>query len=236
MADLSKLDQMPPELPALAKMYASHLHFMGDSAALIIAQSAKETGWWTSKLFREGKGLVGMQYARLEANRKYQTGKPVPLKYGVLHAGYLTYADSLRDRERLLRQLNEQARDAGRTDLVDNIWGLLAWKWAPPDPKYPENAQYVEHIQQIIRDYGLERFDTVHPPPRPDLNPTEPYRPTDPRDNYHALPGTNSDRPRPGLPYWLVGILLLLVAFLSGQAAGGGWMGVVIEVAKRAIQ
>ena len=215
--------RFPPNFVELAKLYASHTHHLGDKASIILAQGALESAWFTSRLWMEGQNPFGIQSARHPDNRRHQTGKSVTLKGGVPHAGYVTLADAFKDRERVIRQHAKQ--HPGKT-----IWERFELAWAPPDPRYPTNEGYSAKLQKIIKEYDLERYDTAHPPPRKDLDPTEPYRPTDPRDSYHNLPGTNSERPRPGLPYWLVFILLLLGAFFAGQAAGPGPLGPLINL------
>lgn len=218
----------PAGFAELAKVYASHTHQIGDKASIILAQAALESGWFTSKLWKEGNNPFGIQAAMHPDNRKYQTSATVYLKGGVPHAGYLVVVDAFRDRERVIKQHAKQ--HPGKT-----IWERFELSWAPRDPRYPSNEGYSAKLKKIIEEHQLERFDTAHPPPREDLNPSEPYKPTDPRDTYHNLPGINSDRPRPGLPYWLVVLGLVVSAFLAGSVSGTSWVGILIEVLKRLV-
>jgi len=198
MAD--PLARMPPGFLQLAKLYAGRNAHLGATAALIIGQSALESAWWTSRLWREGRGAFGIQQARVLKNRRHQTGEPVDLG-GVLHAGYLTLADCFKDWERLVRQ---HAADHPRLD----IWERLDRVWAPPDPRYPSNVGYSGKIRAIIRDYDLERFNTDIPAPRADLRPTEPYvPPPDPRDGPWTSGGSD-------MPWWLTLVSFLLPKLL----------------------
>lgn len=223
MADTS----FPPGFIELAKVYASHCHQLGDKASIILAQAAIESGWFTSRLWKEGKNPFGIQSARNPANKKYQTGTPVILAHGVPHAGYMVVGDAFRDRERVIKQ--HAAAHPGK-----DIWERFDLSWAPKDPRYPSNEGYSSKLKKIIRDHQLERFDTVHPEPRKDLDPTAPYVPADPREKYKDLPGHNaSGEGRPGLPPWLVVLGIAASAFLAGTMSGSSWIGILIDILRR---
>lgn len=220
--------EFPDGFVELAKIYASHTHALGDRASIVLAQAALETGWFSSKLWREGKNAFGIQAARNPSNREHQTGRPVGLKYGVQHAGYKVVADSFRDRERVIRQHAAQLPEL-------DIWQRFDRLWAPPDPRYPSNLGYSAKLKKIIAEHQLEKFDTQHAPPREDLKPTAPYVPVDPRDA--TVPGHG---PRPSLGRGNPGWLLLVLVFFAGVllAASPGlpwWAPVAIELVKRAL-
>lgn len=220
MADQARI---PEQIITYAKMYAGHTAHLGDTVAIIIAQSWLETDRWRSRLWLEGQGAFGIQLAKLKKNKTWQTGKPIYLR-GVPHAGYLELVHAFKDRERLIR-------DHGAAHPGKTIWERFELAWAPPDPDYPENENYSDKIQRIISLNGLERFNLPDAPPRPDLKPTEPYvSPGDPRDTYPNAPrGGEGDL---SMPWWLTLIAFLLPKVLP--KLGKGVLGDLLGAAGKA--
>lgn len=135
---------------------------LGLYPSVILAQAALETGWGTSRLYREHNNLFGIK----------NFGQDIPGIYTALgHAGYPSFSASVQDYIRVMRlgyyrEVLARAR-AGRpvSEVVDALC----------DSPYATDPNYGRKLMAIIRQHSLTSLDD---------------RPTEPDDeDWRPIPG-----------------------------------------------
>ena len=127
--------------------------------SLAIAQAAKETGWGTSRFAQEGNALFGQWTWSGEGLKPKEVDKDAGhkvMKFNVLQASVRAYQRNLNTH--LSYQDFRKAR-AELRDLDKPLDSVVLSKYLG---KYAQiGEQYVEALQQIIRQNNLKDFDDV---------------------------------------------------------------------------
>ena len=125
--------------------------------SMAIAQAAKETGWGTSRFAQEGNALFGqwtwsgegIKPAAADNNSTHKV-----MKFNVLQASVKAYQRNLNT-----HSTYREFRSA-RAELRENDQKLNSMILSEYLDKYAETGKkYVEILQQIIKQNGLEDFD-----------------------------------------------------------------------------
>ena len=126
-------------------------------ASLALAQAAKETGWGTSRFAQEGNALFGQWTWSGEGLKPKEAEKGADhkvMKFNILQASVRAYQRNLNTHPtyKELRKARAEFRDSNKPLDSLELSNYLN--------KYAETGnQYVEVLQQIIKQNNLKDFD-----------------------------------------------------------------------------